>query len=94
MDFKVLAYKLGYPVIFCASPEAASANLFRLITKRQGGYDEGAERWHAEISHVLDGEYNLKELSKCGSRLTEDEWHQTLRTLRDELSSFLEQEAT
>lgn len=88
MDFNEFSSKLGYPAIFSESPEAASANLFRLITKKQCGYNEGAEKWHTEISRVLDEENDLTKMSELGSRLTEKEWRQTLRTLRDDLASF------
>ncbi len=94
MDFNEIAFALGYPAIFSKSPEDASANLFGLISKKLCGYDEGAEKWHTEISRVLDGEYDLTKLSEFGSRLTEDEWRQTLRTLCDDLASFLQREVT
>ena len=95
MDFYEFSSKLGYPAIFKDSPEAASAHLFGIITENNvSGYDEGAEKWHSEISRVLDDKHDLSKLSELGSRLTEDEWRQTLRTLRDDLASFLQREAT
>ena len=94
MDFKQLALRIGYPSIFSSSPEDAAANLFRLITNRQGGYDEGAHQWHGEVSRILDGTDDLLELNACGAKFTEDQWRQALRILRDDLGSFLDRDAT
>lgn len=32
----------------------AAANLFRLITERQGGYDEGADQWRKALRILRD----------------------------------------
>ena len=88
MDIETVSSYIGYPVIFCASPEEAAANLYRLISKQQCGYDEGADYWLRVVSDLLDGDHNLQQLNSCGAKLTMDQWRRALRMLQADLSAF------
>ena len=92
-DFKRMAMRIGYPSIFCTSPEDASKNLVRLITKKGCGYVEGAEHWRSVVSELLNGEYDLRQLNVPAEtsrpNFSSDQWREVLQILESDLAEFI-----
>jgi hypothetical protein len=89
MKFATGDAKIGYPCIFSTSVEDAASNLLRLITKKQCGYDEGAEWWVSHLSEWLDNPHGLLSLNCCGAKFTENQWRSILHRVIDGLKAHL-----
>ena len=76
---------LGYPSIFCRTPEKAADNLLRLIANHECGYVEERETWLAALRSLLEEGFNAEELNLCGAAFTEHQWQQTLLLLIQKL---------
>jgi len=76
---------LSYPCIFAKDPEDAIDNLFRLISKKQCGFDEGIEFWKKELSNVLSEELNIKVLNSVGTTYSHEWWEKTLSGLFEKM---------
>ncbi len=85
--------KIGYPCIFCKSPEEAIGNLLRLIVNKQGGYEEGAAVWRAGLREWLDGNHDMNALNGCGASFREEEWRAILQGVIAGLDESLEDSA-
>jgi hypothetical protein len=89
MRFEHVKNKIGYPCIFSRSTEDAVANLLRLITGTQCGFDEGPSAWRAVLQEALDGQHDLLELNYCGGAFTADQWQVILKGVVDGLEVFI-----
>ena len=78
-----IASALGYACIFSSDYIDASDNLFRLISKKQCGYDEGADYWIKCINQLLDSDYDFKESNEMLNLThSKDYWKQVLIRLK------------
>jgi len=77
--------RLAYTCIFSSSPSDASENMYRHISKKQCGFDEGSDKWITIIENVLSKTLNLKELNFHITDRHESWWNDSLSGLLDKL---------
>ena len=77
--------KLTYTCIFSKSQEEASENMYRLISEKKCGFNEGSGKWIAILERVLSKTLNLKELNFHSTEHDESWWNGSLMGLLEKL---------
>lgn len=74
MDYEYISLKIGYPCIFDNTTDCAIKNLYRLISNKQCGYNEGQEKWIEILKDILEEDYNLQKCNLPGATFSNEEW--------------------
>jgi hypothetical protein len=80
VNLEALAHKVGYVCIFSRTTDDAIANLHRLITTGDCGFDEGTEFWRKALEDISAGYVNS--LNWAGAKFSESEWRVILENTR------------
>lgn len=81
--------KLTYTCIFEKSPSKAAENLYRLISGKQCGFDEGSNKWIEVLESNLSMPLDIEDLNIFQeSPHDEPWWHEVLSGLLGKLKSI------
>jgi len=79
--------KLSYPCIFSKSPEEAAQNLYRLISRKECGFDEGCDVWKTVIETMLENRLDIQSLNYHRTDFSEEWWTTALDKLLAKIST-------
>lgn len=79
--------KLSYPCIFSKSPEQSASNLYRMISRREYGFDEGSDVWKKVVETTLENELDLQSLNYHKTDFSEEWWATTLNKFLAKISA-------